>query len=690
MIVLLVAPVAQAESLRLGSVFSDHMVIQQGRPTNLWGWADPGATVTVEIAGQKHEWKADDKGRWSGKLAPVAVGGPYTLVVSAKDSRVEVEDILAGELWLCSGQSNMAMPMRELPEEMLKQQVAQADYPQIRTVRIPEVPAEEARSETSAQWQICSPETLPGLTAEGYFFGRKLHQELKTPVGLLLCAWGGSSAHAWTSPESLDEPALARQMPHDVLGWRENVRPSLLYNGMLNPIVGTTVRGVIWHQGETEGDAGQNPYLYRLTFPAMISDWRKQWAEPEMPFYFVQLFNLVRHERWPVVRESQAEALKLPRTGMTVTVDLAEGNQLHPKTKEAFGNRMADLVLAREYGKSIGVDSPAYKSMQTQSGAIRIALDHAAGLKTTDGKSPAEFLIAGDDQKFVPAEVKIDGESLIISSPQVPQPAAVRYAWSGDPKVNLVNADGLPAAPFRTDTWPVVGQEAMWQMLPTRATLGKSTEAKRIVAGEADGWRWIGQGVKPDELVKRNMTRASENHVQLVVSERPARDLEMPSPALAWAFGNASDATLYDPGKGFTAEFKLQPYRFGAPTRGVELALNLRQPDKSIKRYRIEVAPMRVYGFDGDLVNVFGYNLNNTTSPGVYRIAVRPDGVAQVYLNDRPMGVLSGEALKDAPADLPLISWGKRVTSGLMAVNAFVVAFDTDGAFSPVDSTEKQ
>jgi sialate O-acetylesterase len=688
LIVLGLAGSARAE-LRLGSVFSDHMVIQQGRPTRLWGWAEAGRAVTIEIAGQKIDCKADARGRWSGEIAALQAGGPHTLIVSAGAQRTKVEDVLVGELWLCSGQSNMAMPIRELPEADAKAEVAAAEFPQIRMVRTPEAPAEEPWDRIDApspQWKLCSPENAPGFSAMAYYFGRKIHQARTTPVGLIVCAWGGSAAHAWMSREALNDPLLRRQMPHDVLGWRENVRPNKLFCGMLNPLIGTTIRGVVWYQGESEADPGQNPYLYRLTFPGMIQDWRRQWGE-ELPFYFVQLPNLRRHERRAVLRESQEQALQLPHTGMIVTTDIGQADHSHPTNKREFGERMADLVLAREYGAGGAVDGPRYKSLLLLGNALAIRFDHADGLKTTDGKPPAEFLIAGADQQFVPAEARIEGNSVIVLSTSIPQPVAVRYTWSGNPKVNLVNSTGLPTPPFRTDEWPVTGQEMMWRSLPPRAGLASITDAKAIVAARADGWRWIGEGIKLDELATRNMARPGEGHVQLIVSERP-KDLPMPSPALLWAYGSAAESRGYDPANGFTAELKLQPYRFGAPVHGIELAVALKQVDGSIRRYRIEVSPMRVYGCNDDLTLVLGHNLNNSTAPHVYRIAVRRDGVAQVYFDGQELGVLPGEVLKDAPADTPMISWGKRVTSGHMTVNAHSVAFDAGGAFSPGETTE--
>lgn len=675
---------AQAAELQLGTPFSDQMVVQYGRPFPMWGRATQGDAVRIEVAGRRWEGRADGAGNWRVDVGPLDAGGPYVFTVVAGEDRKELRDVLAGELWLCAGQSNMAASMREVANT--EAEVVAANFPQIRMLRVPEAPADEPWDYVNAEWKSCTPATAMGFSGTGYYFGRKLHRELKMPIGLVVCAWGGSSVPAWMSRAALNAPEIRRQMPYDMLGWRENVRPNKLYCGMLNPIVPLGVRGVIWYQGETEGDPGQNAYLYRHTFPAMIQDWRRVWGRPELPFYYVQLPNLKNHPQWPIVRESQAAALRLPHTGMITTLDIGESDHLHPQNKLAFGERLADLVLAREYGMPLTVDGPRLREARPEGATMRVLLDHAVGLRTADGKSPLAFTVAGEDRQFVNAEASIDGESVVVQNARVSKPVAVRYAWASDPKVNLVNEAGLPLSPFRTDDWPVEGQQLIWLPLPSQPSLAVRVTAAAAVGGES-GWQWAGSGIEPTQLIERRHLRPLDGgRSQLVASER-TKPGGPATPALVWTRDLPTDpggaeSVAFDPTKGCTVELQLQVVKITTPLSGVELAATLPDREKQLRTYRIAMSPMRLHGFTSNEIAVLGYNLDNTTGYHAYRISVRPDGIAQIYYDGREMGVLAGEPVTDKTVG-PSISWGKRAQGGGMTANVESISFDFNGAFAP-------
>jgi len=672
---------AAAASLTLPALFSDGMVVQQGEPVQLWGWATPNDSVEINFAGQTLTAHADRDGMWRAQAKPLAPGGPYTMRVrtggggggsgsGSGDERV-ISGILAGEVWLCSGQSNMAMSLPELADRG-KDVITAADFPQIRMFRVRETPADEPwRDVAGAQWKPCTPANAPRYSAFAYFFARKLHRELKTPVGIVLSAWGGSSTVAWTSRDALDAPLIRRQVPHDVLGWGDMVRPARLSGAMLHPLVPYTIRGVAWYQGETEAAADQNPFLYRLTFPAMIEDWRQQWNKPGLPFYFVQLPTLRSGHRYPVVRESQRlTALRVPRTGMITTLDIGEPNHLHPLNKEQFADRMADLVLNHEYGRTeFAADGPRFREARVEGSKIRVRLDHADGVKTSDGQPPRAFGIAAADKKFVDAVAHIESDgSILVSSDQVSEPVAIRYAWSAEPRVNVVNAGGLPLEPFRSDDWPVDGQELMWQPLPPRASLKKSTDAATMMSS----WKWGGSGTWQAEGDKQRFTKAQDGgRAQLVIRQPPKPGVATTTPTAWW------ETDLQSPSDhGVTGEIRLQIYRATAPLTGVEFELR-----RGSKKYRIAVAPTHVYAYHGNEIRILARNLDNSTDYHAYRLAVRADGVAQIYFDARELGTLAGEPTDDS-ANVS-IGWGKRADKGDITVNIDCIAFDTEGAFQP-------
>ena len=442
-----------AAAVKLPAVFGDNMVLQRGRPLPVWGWADKGAEVTVSIAGQNQTAKADENGRWKVTLDKLDVGDPLTMTV--KDSSGDTlifHNLLVGEVWLCSGQSNMVMGLAAANNGT--REAAEADYPAIRLFFVPEVKALHPADDLAGKWAVCTPQNVvraaPGsFSAAAYFFGRQLHKELGVPVGLIQSSWGGTPAEFWTSRQTLEsDPALK------TLVWRPD--SSSLYNGMIAPLVPFAIRGAIWYQGESNVSRA---YQYRTLFPAMIADWRAAWGQGDFPFGFVQIAPFRYAGQNPAncaeLWEAQLMTLKnVPHTGMAVTTDIGNVKDVHPKNKQEVGRRLALWALAKVYGRDVAYSGPIYKSMKVEGNKIRLNFDHAdGGLAASDGKPLTDFTIAGEDRRFVPAVAEIDGDSIVVHAEGVARPVAVRFAWRDDATPNLVNKAGLPASPFRTDQW---------------------------------------------------------------------------------------------------------------------------------------------------------------------------------------------------------------------------------------------
>lgn len=491
----------QAE-VRMPALFGDHMVLQRGQPNPVWGWAAPGETVTVKIGRQSHSALADRSGKWRITLDPMEVGAPLELNISGENT-VTIQDVLIGEVWLCSGQSNMEWPVSRAKDADLEIRTAQ--YPKIRLITVPRMGTQEPRPDFEGNWERCSPRTVGEFSAVGYYFGRTLHQTLGVPIGLIDNSWGGSAAEAWVRRDLLKadaryqplleqwaeieksynheqalaeyekefarwsrqeqharrrglEPPAAPRTPRDPL--TGNHRPANLYNGVLHPIIGYGVRGVIWYQGESNASRADQ---YRHLFPLLIRSWREEWGQGDFPFYWVQLADF-REERpdaaesdWAELREAQTRAMQqLPNTGEAVIIDLGEAHDIHPTNKQDVANRLVRWALARDYGLEIAHRSPLYRSMENKGGKIVITFDHVGGgLETFDVRDPLGFVIAGRDRKFVPAQGRIIATDAIeVWSAEVPDPVAVRYAWADNPVANLQTKEELRVTPFRTDDWP--------------------------------------------------------------------------------------------------------------------------------------------------------------------------------------------------------------------------------------------
>jgi sialate O-acetylesterase len=465
--------VARAD-VKLPAVIGSHMVLQRDQSCPIWGWADPGEEITVEFAGQKRTTVAGKDGAWSVKLRPLkASAEPRQLIVRGKNT-VTLDDVLVGEVWLCSGQSNMEWTVAN--SDNPQEEIANAKHPRIRHIKIPHRPSDKPESDVPTDgWQVCTPETVSAFTAVGYYYGRQLMQELDVPIGLLGCNWGGTRIEPWTPPAGFHAvPALKKDFTDKLATFPTKTEtkskdgkvttainhqtPLALYNGMVHPLVPFAIRGAIWYQGESNNGEAM---LYHEKMKALIAGWRKVWDNPRLPFYFVQLAPFtyrVPPERLPGIWEAQLATLEVPHTGMAVTTDIGNIKDIHPKNKQEVGRRLALWALTKTYGRNVGEYSgPLFDDARVRDGKIELSFDHAgSGLKSRDGKPLTHFTIAGADQKFVPAKAEIVGRKVVVSSDAVTKPVAVRFAWHQEAEPNLANAEGLPASPFRTDNWPVV------------------------------------------------------------------------------------------------------------------------------------------------------------------------------------------------------------------------------------------
>ncbi len=504
-----------APALKLATVFGDHMVLQQGKPTSIFGQAKPNAEVTVAFAGQTQKAKANPKGEWTARLAPLKTNAkPAVLTVTAGKESLKLQDILVGEVWMCSGQSNMQWRLSQTLDA--EKAAAAANYPQIRLFTTPNTTAKTVQRDVKGgTWEICSPQTAPNFSGVGYFFGRKLYEELGVPIGLVGTAWGGKPSEAFTSREMLNGVGAAQKLIDDwdarqaayepkqaqvnyenaLEKWEQQVAklreaakasgeqprfprrpnapmephlesncPSAIYNQMIAPWNTYAIAGAIWYQGESNASRAKQ---YETIFPAMIQDWRNQ-RNDAIPFYFVQLANFRAPSTEPGVADSWAELQnaqtltlqKQAKTGMAIINDIGEANDIHPRNKKDVGERLARWALAKDYGKELDVISgPILKSHEVVGGGIRATFDHVGrGLKSRDGKPLGRFEIAGEDGKWQWADVSIEegGDSVFATSLEVLHPVALRYAWAANPEgANLVNSAGLPASLFRTDDWPL-------------------------------------------------------------------------------------------------------------------------------------------------------------------------------------------------------------------------------------------
>jgi sialate O-acetylesterase len=489
-----VGTVAGAE-VKPSALFSDHAVLQNGVAVPVWGTAEAGEKVAVSIAGQTQKATAGADGRWMVRLKKLKTGGPFEMTIAGKNT-VTVHDVLVGEVWVGSGQSNMVFTVakKKGPYGLMNEEaeIAAANYPTIRIFMATTAKTYEPAAEIAGEWKVCTPENAPDFSAVAYLFARSLQKELKVPVGMLVVAYGASTAESWVRREALmANPELAGRMtrfdglesfykghpgattdqvPAEIAAPKTiNARPGkpgplrdpaqdqhqpmVLFNGMVHPILPYAMRGVIWYQGESIVGGKAGLALYPATMEMLVKDWRGLWGEGDFPFYVVQLAALNDVSNNPLVREGQSKILALPKTGMAVTIDIGDPKDVHPHNKAPLGDRLARIALAQTYGKKMEYAGPRYVDSSVTDDSVVVKFDHAAGLMAKGGALKG-FQVAGPDRVFVDAEATIKGDTVEVKSAKAPIPVAVRYAWANYPEgVNLYNGDGLPAAPFRTDNW---------------------------------------------------------------------------------------------------------------------------------------------------------------------------------------------------------------------------------------------
>jgi len=559
------------------------------------------------------------------------------------------------------------------------------------------VSAERPREDAVSRggWMEWDRKNAPGFSAMAAYFGKDLRQALDVPVGIIMCSWGGSSACSWISAETLRSPALNTVFPEDVPDWGPNLSPSRLYNGMLKPVAPYAISGFCWYQGETEATELQNAFIYRRLLPSLIQDWRTAWRDQELPFYLVQLPPLNNGERWEVVRESQSQALALPGTGMVPTLDIVPPGDLHPKNKYAVAARLADLVLGTHYDKDTWPGLTVFDKAEVQEGAIRVHFKNVTnGLKTSDGQAPAEFQIAGKDRVFKPAEAVIDGDAILVKSPEVPAPVAVRYAFVQAPKVNLFNGGGIPVAPFRSDDWAVVGQEMVPQDLPIKEKLAMTVAGSDLLGDKAAPWMPSEAllGNRPKSASKegkmgkeKGAVTANKNSVRIQLKGFASRSDIPASPEFYWT----ANPEGVDPAKGMTMEVGTHIFEVGNSDGGFDIEAGMKVADGTFRRYRMMVLPSRILTFQNHLGGRVPENTqmrllrSDMDDVGhVFRIAIRPDGVAQLYDGSQVLAATSGEVIPDSQ-EKPYLRFGKTREGGKWSASIYQASFDTGGAFAP-------
>lgn len=503
-LLLFTQPIVHAE-VTLPRVIGNNMVLQRDMEVPIWGWASADEEITITLSTEDGGAESvfsttvtpDAEGNWQIRLPAMEAGGPYTLRVIGSNT-LELTNVLFGEVWVCSGQSNMQWSVSASKDSEVE--IAAADYPNIRLFYVPRVPSGLPQNDVEADWYETNPETIANFSAVAYYFGRKLYKNLDVPIGLINTSWGGTRIEPWTPPagfasvptlesiskeiQEADENYLQQlpqkmkaievwiaetrkalatgarltQMPDNRHSLRHHARPTGLYNGMVHPLVPYAIRGALWYQGESNLRDGMR---YHEKMKALINGWRKVWGQGDFPFYFVQLapFNYGGRDVTPFflpqIWEAQTATLALPNTGMAVTTDIGNLRDIHPRNKQDVGRRLALWALAKTYGREdVTYSGPLYKSMTVEGNAIRLSFDHVgSGLMARDEKPLTWFEIAGEDKQFVEAQAMVDGDAIVVSTDTVANPVAVRFGWHQSAEPNFVNKEGLPASPFRTDTW---------------------------------------------------------------------------------------------------------------------------------------------------------------------------------------------------------------------------------------------
>lgn len=491
-----------ADPFGMPAVFSDHMVLQAGVQVPVWGWANPGTKISVLFAGQTKSAVADAEGTWRADLVNLTAGGPHEMVVSGSKT-IRISDVLVGEVWLGSGQSNMAMKVNGCVNAA--HEIASAKFPKIRMFTVKRAAQKTAQRDCGGTWVECSPDTVKNFSATAYFFGRRLHRELSVPIGLINSSVGGTPIEAWTSLSAQrDEPKLTQLLGDwDRRGkawkpisdadykralekWNMRVKnaqangkrkprrprrpqdptlgsahPANLFQGMIHPLIPYAIRGALWYQGERNARNVATAQLYSVQLPLMIADWRARWNQGDFPFLFVQLPNFKQRvdnpnhvSSWATMRESMMQSLSVANTGMATTIDVGMAKDIHPKNKQAVGSRLAQWALSTVYEQPIPASGPLFANAVFDSGSAMVSFgSSSAKLQALHGDALKGFAIAGKDRVFKFAKAEIHGEQVRVWHPEISAPVAVRYAFGDNPDCNLGNTAMLPASPFRSDSW---------------------------------------------------------------------------------------------------------------------------------------------------------------------------------------------------------------------------------------------
>jgi sialate O-acetylesterase len=487
LLLIVATPFAARADVRPNALCTEGMVLQQKSKVKIWGDADKGEKVAVTFRGKTANAQADDDGRWVAVVETGDAGGPFEMKIAGNNT-IDLKDVLVGEVWVCSGQSNMEWSVNACDASDKNTAKGEPANANLRMFTVKRTTPATPQKDTAGKWTNASPETVGNFSATGYFFGRDLNKNLKVPVGLIHTSWGGTRAEAWTRKEVLDKnPLFEHEHAKPVKAGNANA-PSVLYNGMIAPILNYGIKGAIWYQGESNTG---NAYAYRTLFPLMIENWRKDFGQGDFPFYFVQLapFTSVAktpgEASWAELREAQNVALKMPNTGVAVITDFGNEYDIHPTPKRPVGERLALCARALTYGEKVPYSGPMYKTAKFGDGKAVVSFDHVGGglvakklvaTQVRTNKNGAEsaawrvdpdakdveltgFAICGKDQKWVNAKAVIQGDTVVVSSPDVAEPVAVRYGWANHPICGLFNRDGLPASPFRTDDFKVSTQK---------------------------------------------------------------------------------------------------------------------------------------------------------------------------------------------------------------------------------------
>lgn len=454
---LLTISYAALGAIRLPNIIGSNMVLQQKTETAIWGWAAPSEKIYITTSwnNRKDSVMADGNAKWNISLQTPGAGGPHTITLKGENTIV-LENIMIGEVWVCSGQSNMEWSSLQNLQQIIDE-MPHSQNSNIRLFHVVKTTAPYPQDQVEGSWKISGADALKGFSAIAYFFAKELQQQLNVPVAVINTSWGGTPAETWTPAEKVNNNQLLAKsaaMQKAVPWWP--VTPGYAYNAMISPLTRVAIAGTIWYQGE--GNTVM-PFTYGQLFSEMIRGWRAAWKK-DFPFYYVQIapFNYGNHNVGNLIREQQAQVLRLPKTGMVVVTDLVDNvKDIHPKNKREVALRLAKYALADTYGKNItSYKSPMLNRMNIAGNTAQLYFDNAPhGFKLSEGKTPTEFYIAGADKKFVPATVKIEKDRLVASSPQVKTPVAVRFSFSNGGMSNIFSREGLPVAPFRTDDWAV-------------------------------------------------------------------------------------------------------------------------------------------------------------------------------------------------------------------------------------------